>query len=437
MRTAHRLTRGTTGLNGWLKGATVYRQGKLQKGDVAVWEGKIAEGVPFLPHDGSPAVPIVFSENCIISPGFADVHVHLREPGFSYKETVETGTRAAARGGYTMLCSMPNLNPPPDTPEHLWEQLTLIGRDARVRVKPYGCITLGQKGKGELVDYPALLPYVAGFSDDGRGVQSESTMREAMTRIAAAGGLLAAHCEQDDLLGGGYIHRGAYALAHGHRGIPSESEWRQVERDLRLAKETGCKYHVCHISCKESAELIRRAKAEGVDVTCETAPHYLLLCDEDLEEDGRFKMNPPLRARADRDALVEAALDGTIDMIATDHAPHSAEEKAKGLAGSAMGIVGLETAFAVLYTGLVKTGVMPLERLIHMMTDAPRARFPLPPATLEAGTGASLTVFDLGARWQIEPAAFRSLGRATPFAGMDVYGRCELTLAGGKTVWQQ
>ncbi|NLI21365.1 MAG: dihydroorotase [Clostridiales bacterium] len=437
MRIAHRLTRGTTGLNGWLKGATVYRQGKLQKGDVAVWEGKIAEGVPFLPHDGGSAVPIVFSENCIISPGFADVHVHLREPGFSYKETMETGTRAAARGGYTMLCSMPNLNPAPDTVAHLREQLTLIGRDARVRVKPYGCITLGQKGEGELVDYAALTPYVAGFSDDGRGVQSESTMREAMTRIAAAGGLLAAHCEQDDLLRGGYVHQGAYARAHGHRGISSESEWRQVERDLRLARETGCKYHVCHVSCKESAQLIRRAKAQGVDVTCETAPHYLLLCDEDLQEDGRFKMNPPLRSREDRDALVAAALDGTIDMIATDHAPHAASEKSLGLEKSAMGVVGLECAFAVLYTGLVRTGTMPLERLLHMLTDAPRARFGLSPKTLSAGESADLTVLDLSRAWTVDPADFLSRGRATPFAGARVYGSCELTLVGGETVWQR
>ncbi len=373
----------------------------------------------------------------MVSPGFADVHVHLREPGFSYKETVATGTLAAARGGYTALCAMPNLSPAPDTPAHLEAQLSILRRDAKVPVLPYGCITLGQLGEGDLCDFAALKPFVAGFSDDGRGVQREDTMREAMTRVAAVGGILAAHCEQNDLLRGGYIHDGAYARLHGHRGIASESEWRQVERDLRLAKETKCRYHVCHVSTKESVALIRRAKAEGVDVTCETAPHYLLLCDEDLQEDGRFKMNPPLRGKADRDALVEAALDGTIDMIATDHAPHSAAEKAKGLAGSAMGIVGLETAFAVLYTGLVRTGVMPLERLLWMMTDAPRARFPLPPANLDAADGASLTVFDLAAGWRVDPEDFHSLGRATPFAGMDVYGRCELTLAGGKTVWQR
>lgn len=424
-------------MNGLLQGATVYRHGKLKKCDIVLSEGGIVGGSSISPAAGVPVVPVIDAHNFIVSPGFADVHVHLREPGFSYKETIAAGTLAAARGGYTALCAMPNLSPTPDTVDHLQAQLSIIRRDAKVAVLPYGCITMGQKGEGNLCDFAALKPLVAAFSDDGRGVQREATMREAMARIAAVGGLVAAHCEQNDLLGGGYIHDGEYAKRNGHRGISSESEWRQVERDLRLAKETGCRYHVCHVSTKESVALIRRAKAEGVDVTCETAPHYLLLCDEDLQEDGRFKMNPPLRARADRDALIEGALDGTIDMVATDHAPHSAEEKAKGLAGSAMGIVGLETAFAVLYTGLVKTGIMPLERLLHMMTDAPRARFPLPPATLDAGTGASLTVFDLGARWRIEPAEFRSLGRATPFAGMDVYGRCELTLAGGKTVWQR
>ena len=372
----------------------------------------------------------------MVFPGFADVHVHLREPGFSYKETMRTGTLAAAHGGYTTVCAMPNLRPAPDTMAHLWEELTLIGRDARARVLPYACITMGQQGEGELVDFATLAPYVAGFSDDGRGVQSESTMREAMRRVAAVGGLIAAHCEQNDLLNGGYIHDGVYARAHGHRGISSESEWRQVERDLRLAAETGCKYHVCHISTRESVALIRRAKADGVDVTCETAPHYLLLCDEDLQEDGRFKMNPPLRSRADQEALLEGVLDGTIDMIATDHAPHSAEEKARGLEKSAMGIVGLECAFAELNTGLVRTGKVPLPRLLEMMTDAPRARFGLQPMTFDPGQMADLTVFDLNTAWTVDPEQFLSLGRATPFAGDRVFGRCELTLAGGETVWQ-
>ncbi len=420
-----------------LKGAAVYRRGKLCKQDVAISQSQIADHSSLAARKGVPLVPIEFSSNCIVTPGFVDVHVHLREPGFSYKETIKTGTLAAAHGGYTTVCAMPNLNPPPDTAAHLWEELTLIGRDAQVRVLPYACITAGQKGGGELVDFAALAPYVAGFSDDGRGVQDEATMREAMRRAKAAGALIAAHCEQDDLLNGGYIHDGAYCRAHGHRGISSESEWRQVERDLRLAKETGCRYHVCHVSCKESVALIRRAKAEGADVTCETAPHYLLLCDEDLREDGRFKMNPPLRSREDRDALVEAALDGTIDVVATDHAPHAAPEKARGLAGSLNGIVGLECAFAALYTGLVRTGKMPLERLIEMLTDAPRKRFGLPPVTLEAGQSADLAVWDLSREWTVDPETFLSMGRATPFEGARVYGANLLTVAGGETVWQR
>ena len=424
-------------MNGLLQGATVYRRGSFCKRDIAFWQGKIVEETALIRQEDVPAFPGIPSENCIVVPGFADVHVHLREPGFSYKERIQTGTRAAARGGYTTVCAMPNLNPAPDSLPHIAEQLAIIQRDACINVLPYGCITEGQKGAGTLVDFAALRPYVAGFSDDGRGVQDEATMREAMRRIAAVDGLLAAHCEQDDLLRGGYIHDGEYARMHGHRGICSESEWRQVERDLRLAKETGCRYHVCHVSTRQSVALIRKAKAEGVDVTCETAPHYLLLCDEDLQEDGRFKMNPPLRARADKEALLEAALDGTIDMIATDHAPHAAEEKARGLEKSAMGVVGLEFAFAVLYTGLVKSGIMPLERLLYMLTDAPRTRFQLPPMDFSPGQAADIAVFDLNTAWTITPEDFCSMGRATPFAGQVVYGQCELTLAGGKTVWQR
>ena len=423
-------------MNGLLTGATVYRKGQLYKDNVAIAHGKVVDFSLLTQQDDGSPIPVLSFDNQIIVPGFVDVHVHLREPGFSYKEQILTGTRAAAHGGYTTVFAMPNLNPAPDTLAHLQAQLDIIRRDACITVLPYGCITMGQKGEGELVDFAALLPYVAGFSDDGRGVQREEDMRNAMLRIAAVGGILAAHCEQNDLLANGYIHAGAYARAHNHRGIASESEWCQIERDLRLSKETGCRYHVCHISCKESVELIRRAKAEGVDVTCETAPHYLLLCEDDLQEDGRFKMNPPLRSRADRDALVAGALDGTIDMIATDHAPHSAEEKTKGLEKSAMGIVGLENAFSVLYTGLVRTGQMPLTRLLTMLTDAPRARFGLPPVDLLPGQPADLAVFDLNKAWVVNPDTFLSMGKATPFAGAQVYGECTLTLAGGKTVWQ-
>ena len=415
-----------------LTDATVYRRGKLFKSDVALSDGHVVDISSLEKHRD-----IVSFSGKLLIPGLVDVHVHLREPGFSYKETIATGTQAAARGGYTAVCAMPNLDPPPDTYEHLWQQLTLIGRDSHVRVKPYGCLTMGQRGEGEPVDYAALAPYVAGFSDDGRGVQSESTMRACMEGVAKTGLVLAAHCEQNDLLRGGYIHDGAYCHAHGHRGICSESEWRPIQRDLLLAKETGCKYHVCHVSCKESVALIRQAKREGVDVTCETAPHYLLLCDEDLHEDGRFKMNPPLRSKADQQALLEGVLDGTIDMIATDHAPHSAEEKSRDLEKSAMGVVGLETAFSVLYTGLVRSGQLPLERLLCMMTDAPRERFGLSPKTLEAGQAADLAVFDLAQEWTIKPDAFLSKGRATPFEGWRVYGQCEMTMVGGETVWQR
>ncbi len=422
-------------MDGLLKGVTVYQRGELCKRDIAFRQGKITNGISPDQQNGIPVVPIDSIGNCIVLPGFVDVHVHLREPGFSYKETIQTGTRAAAHGGYTTVCAMPNLNPAPDTPAHLAQEEAIIRRDALINVLPYATITRGQLGK-ELVDFAALAPQVCGFSDDGHGVQSDSMMRQAMESVKALGGLIAAHCEQNDLLHGGYIHDGAYCHAHGHKGISAESEWRPIARDVQLAKETGCRYHVCHVSCKESVEVIRRAKAEGADVTCETAPHYLLLCDEDLQEDGRFKMNPPLRSREDQEALLTGVLDGTIDIIATDHAPHSAAEKARGLEKSAMGITGLECAFPALYTGLVKTGKVPLTRLIEMMTDAPRRRFGLPPMTFEAGQTADLTVWNLEKSWTIDPTAFCSMGHATPFTGTTVYGTNELTLAGGKTVWQ-
>ena len=368
-------------------------------------------------------------------PGLVDVHVHLREPGFPQKETIATGTAAAARGGYTTVCSMPNLNPAPDTPATLGEQLEIIRRDAVVRVKPYGTITMGQRGCGELVDFAALAPQVVGFSDDGRGVQSAELMEEAMRRAAAVGKPIVAHCEVDELLRGGYIHDGVYCREHGHKGICSESEWRQVGRDIALAEKTGCRYHVCHVSTKESVELVRRARAKGLRVSCETAPHYLLLCDEDLQEEGRFKMNPPLRSRADREALVAGIQDGTIEVIATDHAPHTAAEKARGLAGSAMGIVGLETAFPLLYTYLVKPGLLSFPRLMELLHDAPCRRFGLPQGELD-GPHADFTVFDLSASHPIDPASFLSQGKATPFTGWPVQARCLLTVCNGRLVWQ-
>ena len=407
---------------------TVFRKGTTQKLSVLVEDGRIVSLSPQVPQMADALV--IELKNGTLFPGFVDVHVHLREPGFSRKETIATGTRAAAHGGFTAVCPMPNLKPVPDSLEHLQPQLDLIQRDGVVHVYPYGAITVGEQGK-DLADLEGLAPYVVAFSDDGRGVQNSERMRQAMRRAKALGKLIVAHCEDESLVGGGYIHDGVYARRHGHKGISSESEWRPMQRDLALVQETGCKYHVCHISTKESVELIAEAKARGLDVSCETAPHYLLLCDEDLQEDGRFKMNPPIRGRADQEALLRGILDGTIDMIATDHAPHSREEKSKGLSGSAMGIVGLETAFPLLYTKLVRAGLLSLERLVALMAIAPRRRFGLPDAK-EAGDYA---VWDLSQAYEIDPETFYSKGRATPFAGEHVYGKCVRNVLGGKTVW--
>ena len=407
--------------------AVVYDGGRFAAGEFAVDGGCVVPA-------GGVADRVVDLGGRHVVPGLVDVHVHLREPGFSQKETIATGTAAAARGGYTTVCSMPNLNPAPDTPQTLRAQTDIIRRDAVVRVVPYGCITIGQRGCGRLVDFAALAPEVVGFSDDGRGVQSDGLMEEAMRRAAQVGKPVVAHCEVDDLLRGGYIHDGEYCRAHGHKGICSESEWRQVERDIALAEKTGCQYHVCHVSTRESVELVRRAKARGLRVSCETAPHYLLLCDEDLQEDGRFKMNPPLRGREDREALRQAVADGTIEVIATDHAPHTAEQKSRGLAGSAMGIVGLECAFPLLYTYLVKPGLLTLEQLVERMSMAPRRIFGLG-GGLQAGEPADLTVFDLDAEYEIDPETFLSKGRATPFAGWRVAGRTLWTLVGGRTAY--
>ena len=408
--------------------AVIYTGGRFAAGEFAVEGGRI------VPVAGAAPDRTVDLGGRHVIPGLVDVHVHLREPGFSQKETIASGTAAAARGGYTTVCSMPNLNPAPDAPDTLRAQAEIIRRDAVVRVVPYGCITMGQRGAGELVDFAALAPDVVGFSDDGRGVQSDELMEEAMRRAAKAGRPVVAHCEVDDLLRGGYIHDGEYCRAHGHKGICSESEWKQVERDIALAEKTGCQYHVCHVSTKESVELVRRARAKGLRVSCETAPHYLLLCDEDLQEEGRFKMNPPLRSRADREALVAGIQDGTIEVIATDHAPHTAAEKARGLAGSAMGIVGLETAFPLLYKYLVLEGVITLEKLVALMSANPRRIFALE-GGVEEGDAADFTVLDLGAECAVDPGTFLSKGRATPFAGWKVQGRAVLTVVGGKEVY--
>ncbi len=369
------------------------------------------------------------SSQYMIFPGFCDVHVHLRQPGFSYKETIKSGTQASAHGGYTTVFSMPNLKPVPDSAEHLKEQLDIIKKDAVINVLPYGAITVGQNGE-ELSDMEGMAKDVIAFSDDGRGVQSEEMMKEAMLRAKALGKIIVAHCEDNSLLHGGYIHDGVYASKHSHRGICSESEWKPIKRDLELCRQTGCAYHVCHISCKESVELIRQAKAQGIDVTCETGPHYLILTDGDLKENGRFKMNPPLRSKEDRQALIEGVLDGTIDMIATDHAPHSQEEKSRGLEKSAFGIVGIETAFQLLYTHLVKKNIISLERLVELLAVNPRKRF-----GLEYDN--SFTVWDLDKKTVINPSDFLSMGKATPFEGEEVFGECELTVCNGKTAYKK
>ena len=374
------------------------------------------------------ALGIEDSARYTVFPGFCDVHVHFREPGFSYKETVTTGSRAAARGGYTAVCTMANLNPVPDSVEHLRQQLTLIEQQSVIHVYPYGAITVGERGE-VLADLEGMAPDVAGFSDDGRGVQSEEMMREAMQIAKRLGKVIVAHCEVNELLFGGYIHDGEYAKAHGHKGICSESEYAQIARDLRLVEEIGCAYHVCHVSAKESVALIREAKAKGLDVTCETAPHYLVMDDSDLQEHGRFKMNPPLRGAADREALVQGLIDGTVDCIATDHAPHSAEEKGKGLAGSAFGVVGLETALPVLYTYLVRTGKVSMERVVDALAVRPRLRFGLP-------FGNDFSIWDLEVAEAVDPDKFLSKGKATPFEGVTLYGKNMLTVCDGNVVYR-
>lgn len=403
-----------------LKNANVYKNGAFIKEDYFLNTDNVSAG--------ALAGRISDFDNIFVLPAFCDVHVHFREPGFFYKETIKSGSEAAARGGYTDVCAMPNLKPVPDCPENLKAETDIIKQSAVIRVHPYAAITKNEAGD-ETVDFKALAPCCAAFSDDGRGVQSAGVMRKAMTEAANLGKIIAAHCEDNSLLAGGYIHDGEYARLHGHKGICSESEWRPIERDLRLARETGCKYHVCHVSAAESVELIRRAKAEGTDVTCETAPHYLVFSDKDLKEDGRFKMNPPIRSERDRLALIEGIRDGTIDMIATDHAPHSAEEKSGGLEKSLMGVVGLETAFPVMYTFLVKKGIITLERLVELMSVNPRKRFGIK-------ADGDVCVYDLGAEYAVNPGEFLSKGRSTPFEGMRVSGRNLITVCGGKTVWE-
>ena len=415
-----------------IKNAFVFTGDDFIKNNVLIDGGRIAAiGVSICNAD-----TVIDAQDKYLIPAFADVHVHLREPGFSYKETIKAGTSAAAKAGYTVVCTMPHVNPVPDSVEGINAQLDIIKHDAKIKVYPFASITKGRKGEGELVDFDSLKNLAVGFSDDGCGVQNECDMEQAMRECAKLGKIISAHCEVNELLKGGYIHDGEYAKLHGHKGICSESEWAQIERDCKLSERTGCQYHVCHISTKESVDIIRKAKARGVKVTCETAPHYLTLCDMDLEEDGRFKMNPPLRSSEDRKALIQGVLDGTIDVIATDHAPHSAEEKSKGLKGSAMGIVGLETAFSVLYTKLVKEGVITLSKLINMMSVRPREIFGIDGGKIETGAIADLALLDLNEEFTVNPDEFLSLGRATPFDGWKLYGKNVFTMMEGEVVYE-
>lgn len=418
-----------------IKNALTYIDKTFKKSDVLIKDGRIHSlAVSILSESVDRVVDA--QDKYFLIPGFVDVHTHLREPGFSYKETIKTGSMAGAKAGYTDLCTMPNLNPAPDNAEHLKAQTDIIGRDAVIHVLPFGTITKERKGVGEIIDFESIADRVAGFSDDGTGVQNEELMKQAMTKCAKLGKIISAHCEVNDLLKGGYIHDGAYAKTHNHKGICSESEWAQIERDCRLAEETGCQYHVCHISTKESVDIIRKAKARGVRVTCETGPHYLTMCDEDLQEDGRFKMNPPLRAAQDKQALIEGVLDGTIDVIATDHAPHSEEEKSKGLEKSAMGVVGLETAFAVLNTKLVKTGTITLEKLVEMMSVRPREIFGIDGGEIKEGAVANLALLDVDKEWVVNPDSFVTMGRATPFEGWKLQGENLLTIYRGEIVYE-
>ncbi|MBR6831682.1 MAG: dihydroorotase [Tidjanibacter sp.] len=415
-----------------LKGGTICRASGSEVGDVLVENGVVRQiGGTVELKDGDEVYDV--AGKCVMS-GLVDVHVHLREPGFSYKETIESGTKAAARGGFTTVCSMPNLNPAPDTLDNLSEQLKLIRDSAVVKVVPYGTITERRAGS-QVVDMAAMKPYVAAFTDDGSGVQAEGVMELAMQKAAENDVLIAAHCEVESLLHGGCIHDGEFAAQNGFKGICSESEWREVERDIELAEKTGCRFHVCHVSTKESVELVRKAKERGLPVTCETGPHYLTMCDMDLKDEGRFKMNPPLRSAFDRAALIAGIKDGTVEIIATDHAPHSAEEKSRGLVGSAMGVVGLETSFAVVYSRLVKTGVITMERMVELMTDNPRRIFGLE-GGLEVGAAADIAVFDTEVQYKVNPEEFVSMGKSTPFEGWDVQGCAVMTLVNGEVVYK-
>ncbi len=415
-----------------LKNATVYINNKFEKCDVEITDDKISNISPEL---STGEFDIIYDfNNLYLLPGLIDVHTHLREPGFEYKETIETGSMAGAKGGYTSICAMPNLKPTPDCLENLKVELEAIKNKAKIKVYPYGTITKGENGE-EVANLEEMKDYVIAYSDDGKGVQSKEMMKKAMEKANELGKKIVAHCEDNSLLNGGYIHDGQYAKEHGHKGICSESEWKPIARDIELSRQTGCQYHVCHISTKESVEIIKKAKSEGVKVTCETGPHYLVLNDMDLQEHGRFKMNPPIRSKEDQEALIKGLQDGTIDMIITDHAPHSEEEKSKGLEGSSMGVVGLEVAFPVLYTNLVKKNIISLEKLVQLMNTNPRKIFGIG-TEIKVGEKADLTVYDLNDEYDIDSSTFVSKGKATPFDGMHVYGKCKMTICNGEIVYK-
>ncbi|MBE6689572.1 MAG: dihydroorotase [Ruminococcaceae bacterium] len=422
-------------MNQLIKGANIYYRGAFKRLDVLICDGiisDIADSISF-----SDNTQIINCPDCFMFPGFADVHVHFREPGFSYKETIKNGSMCAAKGGYTAVCLMPNLIPAPDTPEHIQEQLDIIERDAVIKCYPYSSITVGRKGRGELVDMEKMSRYAVAFTDDGTGIQEKELMDKAMKQAAKRKLLIAAHCEDESLLNGGYIHDGEYARLNGHKGISSESEYAQVDRDIKICEKYGTRYHVCHISTAETVELVRKAKAKGLNVSCETGPHYLTMCDMDIENEGRFKMNPPIRSASDRDALVQGIVDGTIEIIATDHAPHSKNEKRGGLRESLMGVVGLETAFPVLYTELVKKGIITLEKLVELMSVNPRKRFGLESAEIEKGAEANLCIWRLSSKYTVNSEDFISAGKATPFEGKEVYGQNLMTILGKNTVWKR
>ncbi len=422
-------------MNQLIKGANIYYRGAFKKADLFITDGVIAEiGENLAPADN---VQVMNFPDCYIFPGFADVHVHFREPGFSYKETIKNGSLSAAKGGYTAVCLMPNLIPAPDTPENIKIQQDIIDSDAVIDCYPYSSITMGRKGKGETVDFEEMSKYAVAFTDDGTGVQDSELMEKVMNTASQKGLLIAAHCEDESLLCGGYIHDGEYARLNGHAGISSASEYEQVKRDIALCEKYGTKYHICHISCAETVQAVREAKKKGINVTCETGPHYLTMCDMDIKNEGRFKMNPPIRSALDRDALKEGLRDGTIDMIATDHAPHSKNEKRGGLKESLMGVVGLETAFSVLYTELVKKDFITLEQLVELMSSKPRERFGLESAEIEKGNKANFSIWRLNTKYTVDPEEFISQGKATPFEGWELYGQNLMTVMGERVVWKR